>query len=382
MSKKDYYEVLGVSKSAGIDEIKKAYRKVAIKYHPDKNQDNKDEAEVKFKEATEAYEVLRDDQKRKMYDQFGHQGVSGAAGGSGFGQAAYSDFSDIFSGTGFEDIFDNFFSGSGFGFGRSSSRSQMRETRGADLRYNLEVDLEDIYYGKEIKIEIPKKEYCSECSGHGSKDGKRVSCSICNGSGQIRKTSGFFSISTTCNTCGGTGERISDPCQLCRGSGLIEKKKVLSVKVPPGVDSGTRLKLTGEGEAGPNKGPLGDLYIVIHVKKHSIFQREGSSLHLSIDIPVTAALLGGDVDIKNIDNTKVKLKIPAGTQSGTIFRIKGKGLPIMSNFSYLSNTNKNGDILAEINIVIPKNLNSKAKKIIKDLEIELEEKSGMFSRFK
>ena len=268
-SKRDYYEILGLGKQASLNEIKKAYRKLALKYHPDRNQGDH-EVETKFKEATEAYEVLRDEQKRKLYDQFGHQGVNAgaSAGGNGFGQAAYADFSDIFSGSSFEDIFENFFSG-GFGFGGGGSARTSR--RGADLRYNLEIDLLDVYFGKKIKIEIPKEEHCSSCNGTGSAEGKESTCSHCQGSGQVRKTSGFFSISTTCRVCAGSGYVISSPCSTCNGSGLVHQRKTLSVKIPQGVESGTRLKIGREGEAGPNGGPSGDLYVVLQVKKASRF---------------------------------------------------------------------------------------------------------------
>jgi len=373
--KRDYYDVLGVSRSVGLDEIKKAYRKLALKYHPDRNKGNA-EAEAMFKEATEAYEVLRDDKKRKMYDQFGHAGVSGAAAGQeGFGRGAYTDFSDIFSGTSFEDIFENLFSGmGGFGFG-GSTRGRTRVRRGADLRYNLEISLEDVYHGKEVKIQIPREEHCEKCGGVGSADGKLETCSICQGSGQVRRSSGFFSIASTCNHCGGEGQVVRNPCSSCKGTGLTMKKRMINIRIPAGIDSGTRLKVSGEGEAGPKGGPSGDLYVVIQVKKHPKFEREGMDLTTSIEIPVTTAILGGEVSVETIDGSSVRLKIPAGTQPDTTFRVRGKGLPYMGGGRY-------GDILVEAEIIIPKSLNSKAKELVKKLDEELSQSSGFFDRFR
>ena len=372
-NKRDYYEVLGVSKSASMDEIKKAYRKLALKYHPDRNKGDTEAAD-RFKEATEAYEILRDDQKRRLYDQFGHAGISGSgAGGNGFGQGAYSDFSDIFSGSSFEDIFENFFSGS-FGFGGSRSRSQVR--RGSDLRYNLGIELEDVYYGKEIKIQIPREEHCSKCSGSGSEDGKQSSCPTCNGTGQVRRTSGFFSIASTCNKCGGSGQVVTRPCGECNGHGLVNRKKTLSVKIPQGVESGTRLKIAGEGEAGPYGGPYGDLHVVLQVSRHPDFERDGMDILTKTDVPLTVAILGGEVMVKTLSGNQVKLKVPAGTQPGTNFRLRGKGLPLMSS------PGRHGDILVETNIQIPKSMNSKAKQLVKELEEELNHGSGIFGRFR
>lgn len=368
--KRDYYEVLGVSKGASIDDIKKAYRKLALKYHPDRNQGN-DEAEKMFKEATEAYEVLRDEQKRKLYDQFGHAGVSGA-GAQGFGQAAYSDFSDIFSGSSFEDIFENLFSGSGFGFGGSRQRSSAR--RGADLRYNLEISLEDVFHGKEITIQIPRDEHCSDCNGTGSADGKLETCTVCHGAGQVRRASGFFSITSTCSSCGGSGQIIRNKCHTCHGSGLVSKKRTLSIRIPPGVESGTRLKVAGEGEAGLRQGPSGDLYVVVQVKKHPDYEREGVDLQSQIQVPVTMAILGGEISLTTLDRSKVKLKIPVGTQPGTLFRIRGKGLP------YMGGVNRFGDLIVGADIAIPKSISSKAKQLVKELESELDQGAGVFGK--
>ena len=355
-SKRDYYEILGVAKTATLDEIKKAYRQLALKYHPDKNIGNA-ESEAKFKEATEAYEVLRDDKKRSMYDQFGHTGTSG----QGFGGGGASDFSDAFAGTNFEDIFDNFFSG---GFGFSGNRG--RERRGSDLRYNLEIDLEDVISGKEIKIQIPREEHCGDCKGTGSADGKESTCHQCSGSGQVRRNSGFFSIASTCEKCKGAGKVITSPCKTCSGAGLVNQKRTLNIRIPKGVEHGTRLKVAGEGEAGPSKGPAGDLYVVVHIKKHNKFERSGSDLVTKIDLSVITAMIGGEINIKTLSGSEVKLKIPAGTQPQSIFRLREKGLPNLSNPKYL------GDILVEVNLVVPKSLNSKAKQLVKDLAAELE----------
>lgn len=361
--KRDYYEVLGVSRSASLDEIKKAYRKLALKYHPDRNKGD-DEAEGKFKEATEAYEVLRDEEKRRLYDQFGHAGVSGAGGASGFGQGAYSDFSDIFSGTSFEEIFDNLFSGGGFGFGGGGGRHSSSK-RGSDLRYNLEIDLTDVYHGKEVKIKIPRDEHCPTCHGSGSEDGKQETCPVCHGSGQVRRSSGFFSIATTCHQCGGRGTIIRNPCRTCHGSGLVSNKHTLSIRIPPGIESGTRLRVSGEGEAGPNGGAPGDLYVVVQIRKHPDFEREGSDLVKKAEIPITTAALGGEIMVKGIDEKTVKLKIPAGTQPNTMFRIRGKGLP------YMGAAHRNGDLLIIAEVQIPKHMSSRAKQLMKELSEEL-----------
>lgn len=373
-NKRDYYEVLGVSRDASLDEIKKAYRKLALKHHPDRNQGD-ESAEEKFKEATEAYEALRDEEKRKLYDQFGHAGVSGsAADGGGFGRAAYSDFSDIFSGF---DIFENLFSGMGFGgggFGGGRGRGGIR--RGADLRYNLEISLDNVYAGKEVKIQIPREEHCDTCSGTGSVDGKLDICSVCGGSGQVRRSSGFFSIASTCSNCNGTGQVIKNPCRICSGSGLLSKKRTLNIRIPAGIEPGTRLKVSGEGEAGPKGGPSGDLFVVVQVEKHEEFEREGADLLKAIEVPVTTAILGGELEIVTISGGKVKLKIPSGTQPDTVFRIRGKGVP------YMGSNNRYGDLMVQAKIVIPKSLNSKAKQLVKDLDAELASGSGIFGRFR
>ena len=358
MSDRDYYEILGVNKSATKEEIKKAYRKLAIQFHPDKNRGD-DTAEEKFKEATEAYEVLSDDQKRSAFDQFGKAGVSGQPGG--YGYRAYTDFSDIFGDLG--DVFSEFFGGGG-GFPGGGGR-QGGARRGSDLRYNVEISLEDAAHGKEIKIEIPRQESCDDCGGSGAQKGSGSTvCSLCQGLGHVRRTQGFFSVTTTCPQCKGAGNTIKNPCKSCSGSGLVEKKRTLNIKIPAGVESGSRLKVTGEGEAGPHGGPRGNLYVVTHIKRHSVFNREGNDLIVQIGIPITIAILGGDIEVPTIDGKNVKMKIPSGTESGQIFRLKGKGMPYMGGYG-------KGDQHVLIQVIIPKNINKKAKELVEELGKEL-----------
>lgn len=371
MADRDYYEVLGVARNSSKEDIKKAYRKLAIQFHPDKNKGDKG-AEEKFKEATEAYEVLSDDQKRAAYDQFGKAGVSGQ-GGPGFGYKAYTDFSDIFGDIG--DIFSEFFGAQGFQGGRGRGGSR----RGSDLRYNVEITLEDAAQGKDLKIEIPRQETCDECSGSGAKKGTQATvCPLCQGAGQVRRTQGFFSVTTTCPQCQGQGRVIANPCGGCSGSGLVERKRTLNIKIPAGVESGSRLKISGEGEAGPNGGTRGDLYVVTHIKRHSVFEREGNDLILEAPVPVTTAMLGGEIEVPTIDGKAVKMKIPAGTESGQIFRLKEKGMPYMGGYG-------KGDQHVVIQVRIPKNLSKKAKELSQELAKELTEASygeSVFSRLK
>ncbi|MCE9499804.1 MAG: molecular chaperone DnaJ [Leptospira sp.] len=356
MAEKSYYEILGVAKTAADDEIKKAYRQLAIKHHPDKNQGDK-ASEAKFKEATEAYEVLRDPQKRKAYDQFGKAGLNANGGGAGFGQGAYTDFSDIFGD--FGDIFGDFFGGGGRGRERKGS-----SRRGSDLRYNLEINLEDAALGKEFKIEIPRAETCQDCKGSGSAKGSSSStCSDCGGSGQVRRTQGFFSIATTCGKCEGRGTVIANPCKTCGGDGLVEKKRTINIKIPPGVESGSRLKVSGEGEAGPNAGPHGDLYVVTHIRKHPIFERQGNDLIITKKIPLSMACLGGEIEIPTIEGKNVSMKIPEGTESGQVFRLKGNGI------SYLGSYGK-GDQHVIIKIEIPKKLSKRQRELMQEFARE------------
>jgi molecular chaperone DnaJ len=353
-SKRDYYEVLGVSKSANEDEIKKAYRQLALKYHPDRNKGNQ-EAEDKFKEATEAYEVLRDSKKRSQYDKFGHEGVGGF---EGFGRGASADFSDIFGDFDLGDIFEGFFGGGG-GFGGRPGSSQ-RARRGADIQYDLSLTLEEAAIGHEVQIEIPRHEHCATCSGSGSAPGsKTTTCPVCNGTGQVRQTQGFFSVTQTCYKCRGEGKIIGNPCKTCNGSGLKVQKRKITVKVPPGVESGSRLKITGEGEQSSGGGTRGDLYVLLHVRKHELFERHGNDLLLDVSISIPLACLGGEILVDTIYGKKIKLKVPSGTQSGQIFRLKGQGLPYLGSYG-------KGDQHVRVNIDIPKKLSARQKELLKE----------------
>src|SRR5579859_2413760 len=347
MAKRDYYEVLGVNRDASEEDIKKAYRKLAMKHHPDRNPGNKD-AEERFKEAKEAYEVLTDGDKRRAYDAYGHAGVNPqmgmgpeAAGFGGFAEA----FGDIFS-----DIF-----GGGQGRGRSSVY------RGADLRYNLEITLEQAARGTETKIRIPAMETCDTCHGSGAKPGTHPkTCETCHGSGAVRLAQGFFSIQQTCPTCHGTGKMIVDPCQTCRGAGRVKRHKTLSVKIPAGVDEGDRIRLSSEGEAGVNGGPAGDLYVVMHLKEHSVFQRDGDDLHCQMPISFTHAALGGEIDIPTLEGT-AKIKVPPETQTGQVFRLRGKGIKGLRS-SYP------GDLLCEVVVETPVRLTERHRELLRELE--------------
>lgn len=364
-NKRDYYEVLGVQKSAPEDEIKQAYRKLALKYHPDRNRGNA-EAEEKFKEATEAYEVLRDPKKRAQYDKFGHEGV---AGFEGFGRGAYSDFSDIFGDFDLGDIFEGFF---GAGFSGGGGRKKAR--RGADIQYDLTITLEEAASGKEVQIEVPRHETCSTCNGAGTSAGTKPSvCPVCNGAGQIRQTQGFFSISQTCYKCRGAGKIITNPCKTCGGNGLEVKTRKITVKIPAGVESGSRLKISGEGEQGPGGGVRGDLYVFIHIKKHQVFERHGNDILNIIDISFPLACLGGEIEVPTIMGKKAKMKIPPGTDNGHIFRMKGNGIPYLGSYG-------RGDQLVKVNIYVPKKLTPRQKELLKEFSQIDEEKVGSSKR--
>jgi molecular chaperone DnaJ len=347
--KRDYYEVLGVNKDANEEDIKKAYRKLAMKYHPDRNPDSKD-SEEKFKEAKEAYEMLTDAEKRRAYDAYGHAGVNPQMGGMGPGEAGFSGgFAEAFG-----DIFSDIFGG-GQGRGRSSV------FRGADLRYNLEISLEQAARGTETKIRIPTMETCETCKGSGAKPGTQPkTCETCHGSGNVRLSQGFFSIQQTCPTCHGTGKMVTDPCATCRGAGRVKKHKTLAVKIPAGVDEGDRIRLSGEGEAGVNGGPSGDLYVVIHLRAHGVFQRDGDDLHCEMPISFTQAALGGEIDIPTLDGS-AKIKVPAETQTGQVFRLRGKGIKgVRSSYP--------GDLLCQVVVETPVRLTDRHKELLKELE--------------
>ena len=353
MAKRDYYEILGVSKSATADEIKKAYRRLAMKHHPDRNKDD-DTSEAKFKEAKEAYEVLKDDDKRATYDRFGHDGLKAGAGGAGgFGGA--EGFGDIFG-----DVFGDIFGGGGGG--RRGGGPQV--FRGADLGYELQLDLETAVAGDSVTIDVPSQVSCETCSGSGAKKGSEpVNCTTCGGVGQVRMQQGFFSIQQTCPACKGAGTTISDPCADCHGRGRIRKTRTLAVKVPAGVDDGDRIRLSGEGEAGRNGGPAGDLYVEIRVKSHRIFEREGANLSCEVPVSFATATLGGEVELPTL-NGNVSLKIPAGTQSGKVFRLRGKGVTTVRD-------PRQGDLFAMVAVETPVNLTSEQKEMLETFEKSL-----------
>ncbi len=345
MAKRDYYEVLGVSKSAAADEIKKAYRRLAMKFHPDRNTDDAD-AESKFKEAKEAYEVLSDADKRSAYNQFGHDAVRPRPGGQGG-----------FGAEGFGDIFGDVF-GDIFGTGR---RGGSQVFRGADLRYELELDLENAVSGDNATIEVPTQVACGSCNGSGARKGTQpVQCTTCGGVGQVRMQQGFFSIQQTCPACKGAGSQIAEPCDKCHGRGRVRKTKTLSVKVPPGVDDGDRIRLSGEGEAGRNGGPSGDLYVEIRVKAHNLFKRDGADLSCEVPISFATATLGGEVELPTLDG-HVALKVPDGTQSGKIFRLRGKGVTTVRD-------PRKGDLFAQVSVETPVNLTSEQTELLQKFE--------------
>ncbi|OOZ36242.1 molecular chaperone DnaJ [Solemya velesiana gill symbiont] len=362
MSKRDYYEVLGVSKNASEAELKKAYRRLAMKYHPDRNTgDDATDAEQKFKEVKEAYEVLSDAQKRAAYDQFGHVGVDASMGGGpgagGFGGGG--NFSDIFG-----DVFGDIFGG-----GRGGGP---RVHRGADLRYNLQLTLEEAVAGTSVKIRVPTIVKCNVCNGSGAKKGTTPkTCDTCGGHGQVRMQQGFFSVQQTCPTCHGKGTVISDPCSGCHGVGRVEQHKTLSVKVPAGVDTGDRIRLAGEGEAGENGGPPGDLYVQVNVKEHEIFTREDNHLFCEVPISIVTAALGGELEVPTLDG-KVMLKIPAGTQAGKMFRMRGKGVKPVRGGPL-------GDLICRVMVETPVNLTDRQKDLLRQLDETMQNCGGKHS---
>ncbi|WP_323751679.1 molecular chaperone DnaJ [Marinobacter sp.] len=354
MAKRDYYEVLGVSRGAEDKEIKRAYRKLAMKYHPDRNPDDAD-ADDKFKEASEAYEVLMDGNKRAAYDQFGHAGVDGQAGGGG-GFGGGGNFSDIFG-----DVFGDIFGGGGGG--------RARNTRGSDLRYTLELDLEEAVKGKDVKITIPGHKECDSCDGSGAEKGSRPeTCGTCQGMGQVRMQQGFFTVQQACPACRGSGQVIKNPCKSCHGQGRVRQEKTLSVKVPPGVDTGDRIRLSGEGEMGVDGGPPGDLYVQVAVREHSIFTRDGRNLYCEVPISIVDAALGGELEVPTLDG-RVKLKIPAETQTGKLFRLRNKGVsPVRGGPA--------GDLLCRVIVETPVNLTKRQKELLGEFQATLDESNG------
>lgn len=356
-AKRDYYEVLNVSRSASPDEIKKAYRKLAMQYHPDKNPSKKKEAEERFKEISEAYEVLSDPDKRQRYNQFGHAGVK-----SSFGPGGFDFFRDFTHGTEFQDLFGDLFGGSIFEdfFGRSMGRhGSMRAARGADLRFDLEVSFEESIFGAEREITLPISQECDVCRGNGCEPGKnKETCRHCGGQGVVIAASGFFRIQQDCPSCGGQGEIITHPCRNCRGAGMVKTRQKLSIKIPAGVEPGSRLRLAGKGEGGSHNGPAGDLYVVLHVLPHNIFQREGVDLFCELPIPFETAVLGGDAEVPTLEGW-ARIRVEAGTANGKILRLAGKGV-------YDLNTHERGDLHVRLVVEIPKNLSVPQRKKSKD----------------
>jgi molecular chaperone DnaJ len=350
MAKRDYYEILGVSKSASADEIKKAYRRLAMKHHPDRNKDG-DGSEARFKEAKEAYEVLKDADKRSTYDRFGHEGLKGAAGGAGgFGAEGFGDI--------FGDVFGDIFGGGG----RRGGGPQV--FRGADLGYELKLELEKAVAGDNVTIDVPTQVGCETCSGSGAKKGSEpIQCSTCGGVGQVRMQQGFFSIQQTCPACKGAGTTIADPCGDCHGRGRVRKTRTLAVKVPAGVDDGDRIRLSGEGEAGRNGGPPGDLYVEIRVNPHKLFERDGANLSCEVPVSIAAATLGGEVELPTLDGN-VALKVPSGTQSGKVFRLRGKGVRTVRD-------PRVGDLFAQVAVETPVNLTAEQRELLEQFDASL-----------
>jgi molecular chaperone DnaJ len=350
MAKRDYYDVLGVNRDASEADIKKAYRKLAMKHHPDRNPDNKD-SEEHFKEAKEAYEILSEAQKRAAYDRYGHAGVDSSVGAGQGGGQGFDGFADAFS-----DIFGDIFGGAG-GAGRGRSNVY----RGADLRYNLEISLEEAARGADKTIRIPTVEECDTCHGSGAKPGTQPkTCPTCGGAGQVRIQQGFFSIQQTCPKCHGTGRIVPDPCRDCGGAGRVKRQKTLEVKIPAGIDEGMRLRHTGHGEPGVNGGPAGDLYVEIHIRAHSVFQRDHDDLHCEMPISFTTAALGGEIEIPTLEGM-ARLKIPAETQSGRVFRLRGKGIRNVRSHTH-------GDLMCHVVVETPVSLTERQKELLREFE--------------
>lgn len=357
MSKRDFYEVLGVERGADAATLKSAYRKLAMQYHPDRNPDNA-EAEAKFKEINAAYEILKDDQKRAAYDQFGHAAFEGGGpGAGGGGGAGFGGFADIF-----EEMFGDFMGGRGGQ--RGGGRGGRAQARGADLRFDLEITLEEAFTGLTKTIEVPSSKTCEDCDGSGGRDGaKPETCQQCGGAGQIRSQQGFFTVQRTCPVCHGQGRVITDPCNTCHGQGRVRTQKTLEVNIPPGVEEGTRIRLAGEGEAGMNGAPAGDLYIFLAIAPHPMFQRDGANLFVRVPVPMVTATLGGKVELPCIDGSRVSVNIPEGCQSGHQFRLKGKGMSILRSKS-------RGDMFIEAAVEIPVKLNARQKELLEEFARE------------
>jgi molecular chaperone DnaJ len=361
MAKRDYYDVLGVTRGASADEIKKAYRKKAKELHPDRNKDDP-EAETQFKEVNEAYDALKDPERKAAYDRFGHAAFEGGMGGGGGAGArpggfgpGQGDFASAFS-----DVFDDLFGD--FMGGRGGAGARQRAARGADLRYNLRVTLEEAYTGLQKTINVRGSVACPSCEGTGAEGGAEpVSCPTCSGMGKVRAQQGFFTVERTCPTCGGLGQIIKNPCTACAGSGRVERERALSVNIPAGVETGTRIRLAGEGDAGMRGGPPGDLYIFIEVTPHHIFERDGTDLHCRVPVSMPTAALGGDIEVPTIDGGRSRVKIPAGSQSGRQMRLRGKGMPALRGGGH-------GDMFIELAVETPVNLTSRQKELLREFE--------------
>lgn len=372
MSKRDYYEILGVSRSVTEVELKSAFRKAAMQHHPDRNPGNA-EAEIKFKEVNEAYQVLSDGQKRAAYDRFGHAAFENGSGGGqgGFGPGFSSSMADIF-----DDLFGEF-----MGSGRGQRRGPGGRERGADLRYNLEITLEEAFSGKAASVDIPTSVTCEPCSGSGAKTGSKPrQCPTCGGYGRVRASQGFFSIERTCPNCHGRGEVIDDPCPNCGGAGRVTRERTLSVNIPAGVEDGTRIRLAGEGEAGTRGGPAGDLYIFLSVKPHPFFQRDGADLYCRVPISLVSAALGGEFEVPTIGGGQTKVKVPEGTQTGKQFRLKGKGMPVLRQRDV-------GDLYIQVAVETPQNLTRRQRELLQEFDRESSgethpESAGFFGRVK
>jgi molecular chaperone DnaJ len=372
MAKRDYYDVLGLARGASEQDIKSAFRRLAKEHHPDRNPGDTT-AEQKFKEINEAYEALKDPQKRAAYDQFGHAAFDGSRGGAGgFGPDFASSMSDIF-----DDLFGEFMGGR-----RSSARGQRSgRERGADLRYNMEITLAEAYSGKQAQIRVPTSVVCEVCSGSGAKVGTRpTTCPTCSGAGKVRASQGFFTIERTCPSCQGRGEFIEDPCPSCAGAGRVTKERTLAVNIPAGVEDGTRIRLAGEGEAGMRGGPTGDLYIFLSIKPHEFFQRDGADIFCRVPIAMTTAALGGHIDVPTVDGGRVRMPVPAGTETGKQFRLKGKGMPVLRS-------KVQGDMYIQVEVETPKNLSRRQRELLEQFEQESNKEtnpasSGFFSKVK
>jgi molecular chaperone DnaJ len=352
LAKRDYYEILGVQKSASKDEIKKAYRKLAIQYHPDKNPGDKS-AEEKFKEATEAYEILSDDQKRSTYDQFGHAGLDGMGQTHDFSN--FRGFEDIFGGSDFSNIFDNLFGG--FGFGGSSGGKRKNVRTGSNLRYDVEIPFKDAIFGAKVEIQFSRQETCPACKGSGGTGKKQ--CPTCGGLGQVRQSGGFFSMAATCPSCHGEGSIIQNPCKECNGSGTQKKRVKILVTIPPGVENGRRLVISGQGDAGPGSLPPGDLFVVVAVRPHKHFERHGYDLYCAVPISITQAAIGGEMQITSLSDKTIKIKIPPGTSNGKLLRVRGEGIAVISSQA-------RGDLYIKLIVRVPEKVSKRGKELLEE----------------